>query len=162
MASALSTWVYAPSGHAPPPVPASPAPRGSRQYNTPYNYTNIRHVAPLVPAHHRCRDRIMGGGSPLKLVWRRRYRWQYRYRVCFYICVGAARVSTEVFQLEAYRLFCLEDQVPGSTARRLGCVKRLTLPWRMYESTVAFNAPGEGGIERDKARVNAWQSNACT
>ncbi|GBP55093.1 hypothetical protein EVAR_46390_1 [Eumeta japonica] len=43
------------------------------------------------------------------------------------------------------------------------CVKRLTLPLRGYESTVALNVQRswEGGIERDRARVNAWHSNAC-
>ncbi|GBP16251.1 hypothetical protein EVAR_93620_1 [Eumeta japonica] len=42
------------------------------------------------------------------------------------------------------------------------CVKRLTLPWRGCESTVALNVQRSwgGGIERDMARVNAWHSNA--
>ncbi|GBP01775.1 hypothetical protein EVAR_73318_1 [Eumeta japonica] len=39
----------------------------------------------------------------------------------------------------------------------ISCIKRLTLPWRGYESTVALNVQRswEGGIERDRARVNA-------
>ncbi|GBP61281.1 hypothetical protein EVAR_52770_1 [Eumeta japonica] len=43
------------------------------------------------------------------------------------------------------------------------CVKRLTLPWRVYDSTVALNVQRSwgGGIERDRARVKAWYSNAC-
>ncbi|GBP78528.1 hypothetical protein EVAR_60545_1 [Eumeta japonica] len=45
----------------------------------------------------------------------------------------------------------------------LSCVKRLTLPWRRYENTVALNVQRSwgGGIERDRSRVNAWHSNAC-
>ncbi|GBP03878.1 hypothetical protein EVAR_72134_1 [Eumeta japonica] len=44
-----------------------------------------------------------------------------------------------------------------------GCVRRLTLPWRGYKSTVALNVQRFWGvgIERDRARVNEWHSNAC-
>ncbi|GBP74898.1 hypothetical protein EVAR_36083_1 [Eumeta japonica] len=47
-------------------------------------------------------------------------------------------------------------------AFRKSCVKLLTLPWRGYESTVALNVQRSwgGGIERDRARVNVWHSNA--
>ncbi|GBP71274.1 hypothetical protein EVAR_60839_1 [Eumeta japonica] len=43
------------------------------------------------------------------------------------------------------------------------CVKRLTLPWRGYESNAhtlsSLNQRSWGrGIERDRARVNAWHS----
>ncbi|GBP21410.1 hypothetical protein EVAR_12011_1 [Eumeta japonica] len=43
------------------------------------------------------------------------------------------------------------------------CVKRLTLPWKGYESTVALNVQRSWGraIERDRAKVNAWHMNAC-